>query len=137
MINPSSIKSLANIVVGQSVITFCFSFATFYWKQGSRKVLSISLGLVSRFFLPGKGPGKSSSQVWCLTHDCHACGSKTLISCLFTPVFQLLMSVKNVWATTALTKINKLPNIKKLEQMRKEISPCEWSTFSEFSYYSS
>ena len=42
-------------------------------------------------------------QVSCVWRDCHACGSKTLITLLITPVFQFPMPGINVWGITAST----------------------------------
>ena len=70
----------------------------------------------------------------CLRCDCHACGSKTLISRLLTPVFQLIvMPGRKVWAITALTDTFYL---NKPEPKREKKSLCGWSTFCEFSFFS-
>jgi len=54
-----------------------------------------------------------------------ACGSKTSISPLLTPVFQFLMPGRKVWAITALTDTfwkQYTNNLKKLEAMRQKKS---------------
>ena len=67
-----------------------------------------------------------------LRRDCHACRSKTSISRQLTSVFKFLTPGRNVWAVTRFEK----KFLKKLEPMTEKKSPCEWSTFSEFSYFS-
>ena len=65
----------------------------------------------------------------CLRRDCHACGSKTWISRLLTPVFQLVTPGRKVWAITALTDTF---YVNKPEPKGEKKSLCGWSTFSEF-----
>ena len=76
-------------------------------------------------------------QVSRLRRDCHACESKTWISCLLTPVFQFVTPGGKVWAITLLTatfwKIY-LSYLKKPEPKRVKKSLYGWSTFSEFSF---
>ena len=58
-----------------------------------------------------------------------ACGSKTSISHLLTPVVQFLMPGRKVWAITALTDTfwkQYINNLKKLEAMREKKSPGKW-----------
>ena len=69
----------------------------------------------------------------CLRRDCHACGSKTWISRLLTPVFQLVTPGRKVWAITALTDTF---YVNKPEPKGEKKSLCGWSTFSEFSFFS-
>ena len=46
---------------------------------------------------------KYTCQVSRLKRDCHACGSKTWISRLLTPVLRFVTPGGKVWAITALT----------------------------------
>ena len=64
-------------------------------------VHNVSSTRVAEFdFLTGE---PHTCQVSRLRRDCHACGSKTWISRLLTPVFLFVTPGRKVWAITALT----------------------------------
>ena len=83
-------------------------------------------------------PTLYTGQVSHLRRNCHACGSKTWISCFLTSVLRIVTLGGKVWAIMALTdtfwKIYYY--LKTPEPMREKKSPREWFSVSKFSYFS-
>ena len=91
----------------------------------------VSIGTIKHLFEYIKN--KLLLSVPSIPTKCHACGSKTWISRLLTPVFQLVTPGRKVWAITALTDTF---YVNKPEPKGEKKSLCRWSTFSEFSFFS-
>ena len=96
-------------------------------------VVQLILGLnflESFLFVPTLYTGEVSH----LRRNCHACGSKTWISCFLTSVLRIVTPGGKVWAIMALTdtfwKIYYY--LKTPEPMREKKSPREWFSVSKF-----